>query len=163
MRVRHLPGAVPVALHQRCRRALEQATWRLDTVTGASFRFETSDLVIPELDLWLQDTLAQQAELPSPLRMSWKRLTADRTHRFPWHRDHRKGGAVGVVVNLSRAPVDGGVFEGRLRWETEPAVRICSAPRDVHLFSVDDPHWVHRVTPVRGAVAREVYAGWAGG
>lgn len=157
---RHLVGALPPALYADCRAILATAAWREEPATGPSFAFDTCDLSLPPLDRWIREALGPQLGLGPPYTLQWKRLRPG-IGRFPWHRDHRRGGDVGLVLNLSAGPVQGGVFEQRLRWEQTPAAVIHSQPRDVHTFDVANPRWVHRVTPVVGETDRVVYAGWA--
>ena len=124
----------------------------------------SSDMIWPVLERWIAEqsaALLGHAGLPGPahFRGALKRLQAGPRYRFPWHRDHRGGRLLGMSINLSEAPCEGGVFEQRLRWETEPSVRIHSKPRDLHLFDVSDSRRVHRVTQLT-AGSRVVFAGW---
>ncbi len=154
------PGRLPSGLYDELTTALAAARWAPDDHTGDAFRFDVAAIDAPRFDAWLDDELAPSLGL-LPFRGGWKRLGADPWYRFPWHRDHRRGGDVGVVVNCSAGPVEGGVFEQRCRLTRGAPAVVPSQPRDVHTFDVDDPRWEHRVTPVRGPIARVVYAGWA--
>ena len=159
-----LREALPLALWEDCRDKLREACWRPDVQTGQAFAFDTCALDLPELERWIAEQsagLLGHAGLPGPahFRGALKRLQAGPRYRFPWHRDHRGGRLLGMSINLSEAPCEGGVFEQRLRWETEPSVRIHSKPRDLHLFDVSDSRRVHRVTQLT-AGSRVVFAGW---
>jgi hypothetical protein len=67
---------------------------------------------------------------------------------------------VGLSVNLSREPFSGGVLEIRraVSQQAEYAVPRVAFGSAV-LFRIS-PALRHRVTPVRGGVARTAYAGW---
>lgn len=161
-KVLHLAQVLPAALLERCRERLGAGVWAPDSETGSDFVFDTASVDLPELDAFLAaDHLEVRALCGLSAEVAYegrlKRLSAG--SRFPWHRDHRHGRLVGMSVNLSATRVQGGLFEQRLRWETEAAVVIRSEPGDVHLFDVSDPRLVHRVTAVT-AGQRVVHAGW---
>lgn len=159
----HLRSLIPLELLAWCHERLRDAQWAPDTVTGSAFAFDTTSMSLPRLMDFLDGpaNLRPLLGLKPTARFSGrlKRLGVGPDYRFPWHRDHRHGRLVGMSVNLSEGPVEGGVFEQRLRWEKEPTVCIHSAPGDIHLFDVSDPRWVHRVTPLVSG-ERVVLAGW---
>jgi hypothetical protein len=80
----------------------------------------------------------------------------------PWHADLHAGHQVGMSVNLGAEPFDGGVFEIRRAGTTAPLDAIANVGAgDAILFSIADD-LEHRVTPMRGAVAKTAFAGWFG-
>jgi coenzyme PQQ synthesis protein D (PqqD)/2-oxoglutarate-Fe(II)-dependent oxygenase superfamily protein len=88
------------------------------------------------------------------------RLEPQAGHYDSWHSDASDDRMVGLSVNLTRERFSGGVLEIRravsLQAEyTVPHVTFGSAV----LFRIS-PALRHRVTPVRGGVARAAYAGW---
>jgi hypothetical protein len=90
------------------------------------------------------------------------RVCADRRHFDSWHGDSGAGRQVGMSVNLGREPYEGGVFEIRRRGSTEPLATVANVgPGDAILFSVAGD-LEHRITPMRGAVAKTACAGWFG-
>lgn len=90
------------------------------------------------------------------------RLRADRDHYDSWHADLHAGHQVGMSVNLGAEPFDGGVFEIRRAGTTAPLDAIANVGAgDAILFSIADD-LEHRVTPMRGAVAKTAFAGWFG-
>ena len=90
------------------------------------------------------------------------RLCADRDHYDSWHADLHAGHQVGMSVNLGAEPFQGGVFEIR-RVGTPAALDAIAnvGAGDAILFSIADD-LEHRVTPMRGAVAKTAFAGWFG-
>jgi hypothetical protein len=83
-------------------------------------------------------------------------------HHDSWHSDVHPDRRVGMSINLSPAPFDGGVFEIRDE-ATERAVGALAntGPGDALLFAIDDG-LEHRVTPVTGTAAKTAFAGWFG-
>ena len=88
------------------------------------------------------------------------RLLADREHYDSWHADLHPDHEIGMSVNLGTAPFDGGVFEIRRTDSAEPLAALANVgPGDAILFSIADDV-EHRVTPMRGPVAKTAFAGW---
>jgi hypothetical protein len=83
-------------------------------------------------------------------------------HHDSWHSDVHPDRRVGMSINLSTAPYDGGVFE--IRDEATGAalgVLANTGPGDALLFAIDD-RLEHRVTTVSGTAAKTAFAGWFG-
>jgi len=90
------------------------------------------------------------------------RLLAQREHFDSWHADLQNDHQVGMSVNLSTEPFEGGVFEIRRHDGAEPLAALANVgPGDAILFSIADD-LEHRVTPMRGSVAKTAFAGWFG-
>ncbi len=81
-------------------------------------------------------------------------------HYDSWHDDIADGRRVGVSINLSPAPYQGGVFTIR-RVDSKEIIRPLPnlGPGDVNLFRIDD-NLQHMVTRVEGAAAKTAFAGW---
>jgi hypothetical protein len=88
------------------------------------------------------------------------RLEPRSGHYDSWHSDASDHRMVGLSVNLSRQPYEGGLLEIRraVAAEAEHAVAITGFGSAV-LFRIS-PDLRHRVTEVRGDRPRTVYAGW---
>lgn len=85
--------------------------------------------------------------------------------RLDWHDDTNAGPErrLAMVLQLSDAPCEGGVFELRMKEAERLLVQQANAPvGSLILFRVD-PALSHRVTPVLGGGARRVFAGWLNG
>jgi hypothetical protein len=90
------------------------------------------------------------------------RLSAERDHHDSWHADLHSGHDVGMSVNLGREPFEGGIFEIRRAGDARVLDAIANVGAgDAILFSIDD-ELEHRVTPMRGPVAKTAFAGWFG-
>ena len=90
------------------------------------------------------------------------RLLADREHFDSWHADLHPDHQVGMSVNLGTESFEGGVFEIRRTDTAEPLAAIANVGLgDAILFSIADD-LEHRVTPMRGPVAKTAFAGWFG-
>jgi hypothetical protein len=75
-----------------------------------------------------------------------------------WHDDKADGRILGLNVNLSREPFEGGLFQikgpdGRVRGEVH-----FSEPGEAFLFRIGNG-WKHRLTPLQSGV-RTVAVGW---
>lgn len=91
----------------------------------------------------------------------YRRLPAA-AHHDSWHGDVHPDRRVGMSINLSAAPFEGGVFEIRDEDTERPLGAIGNVgPGDALLFAIADG-LEHRVTDVRGAVAKTAFAGWFG-
>ena len=91
------------------------------------------------------------------------RLDASRGHYDSWHADIDAGHEVGLSLNLSDQPFDGGVFEIRRVGTPQPLASHANVvPGDAILFSIA-ADLEHRVTPMRGAAPKTAFAGWFGG
>jgi len=81
-------------------------------------------------------------------------------HAEDWHDDISGTRRVGMSLNLSSAPFDGGEFE--LRYYGEEAVRLKVhniGPGDAILFPITNT-LQHRVLPVTGSAPKTAFAGW---
>lgn len=122
----------------------------------------TISLLLGRLDFldWLE-----QATGITPLRATMGRLVQTRANgedALEWHNDmdadHRQ---LGLVMNLSDQPFEGGIFEMR-HTGTETPFRTVKhdRPGSIMIFAVN-PNIEHRVTMVESGGPRRVYAGWA--
>jgi len=82
-----------------------------------------------------------------------------RDHFDSWHNDVREGRAVGLSLNLSTAPYEGGVFEIRREGGAALGAIANVGPGDALLFDIEEG-LEHRVSPVVGAHAKTAFAGW---
>jgi hypothetical protein len=88
------------------------------------------------------------------------RLTPDSDDYDSWHSDATSHRLIGLTVNLTDRPYQGGILQLR---DTRSG-RICAevanvVPGDAVLFRIAE--WLtHRVTPVTGTVPRVTFAGW---
>ena len=90
------------------------------------------------------------------------RLEAGGRHFDSWHTDLDESRTLGMSVNLSAEPYEGGVFEIREEGAAPPLTRIANTdPGDAIVFAIEDG-LEHRVTPVKGCVAKTAFAGWFG-
>lgn len=82
-------------------------------------------------------------------------------HFDSWHGDRTDPRRlVGMSVNLSDAPYEGGTFEIRDVTTARPIASLPNVvPGDAILFRLDDD-LEHRVTPVRGTTPKTAFAGW---
>jgi hypothetical protein len=88
------------------------------------------------------------------------RLLADRGHYDSWHSDLLNDHHVGMSINLSAEPYEGGVFEiRRIGTETPLASLPNIGAGDAILFAIADD-LEHRVTPMTGTAAKTAFAGW---
>jgi len=88
------------------------------------------------------------------------RLEPGSGHFDTWHTDDVQDRWIGLTLNLSPAPYEGGRFQ--LRDVTTGALRCDIAnvgPGDAVLFSIG-PTLEHRATPVTGTRVRTTCAGW---
>lgn len=78
-----------------------------------------------------------------------------------WHDDNDSPDRLlGVVINLSDQPFEGGLFELRRKGESEPLFAYRHVqPGSITLFAVRRD-LEHRVLPVTAGGPRRVYAGW---
>lgn len=78
-----------------------------------------------------------------------------------WHDDlTNKGRMLGIVVNLSDSPYDGGIFEMRPKGSVEPLLTCHHVRRGSTLIFAVRPDLEHRVTPLTSGGPRRVYTGW---
>ncbi len=81
-------------------------------------------------------------------------------HHDSWHSDVRHDRRVGMSVNLSPVPYEGGEFEIRVEDARELRGRQVNVGLgDAILFDIADG-LEHRVTDLRGAAAKTAFAGW---
>jgi hypothetical protein len=90
------------------------------------------------------------------------RMVPSEGHFLEWHDDRGSGGLVGMSLNLSPSPYEGGVFQIRDRAAAR-APREAPIPRfgDAILFRIR-ADLEHRLTPLTGARPKFAYAGWFG-
>jgi hypothetical protein len=88
------------------------------------------------------------------------RLLPGEGHRDSWHSDVDGNRRVGLTVNLSEAPFDGGELELRDRQSRSVLWRVHNAgPGDGLLFPIDAA-LQHRIRPMAGTAAKTALAGW---
>jgi hypothetical protein len=88
------------------------------------------------------------------------RLLPGAGHRDSWHDDADGNRLVGLSVNLSEAPFEGGEFQLRTRPDARPLATIANTgPGDAVLFGID-PALEHCIAPMRGTTAKTALAGW---
>lgn len=81
-------------------------------------------------------------------------------HYDSWHDDHEKEQLVGLSLNLSLDPIEGGEFEIRNSNDHKVYGRISESRfGDAHIFDIG-PGLQHRVLPVTGKTGRRNCAGW---
>jgi len=88
------------------------------------------------------------------------RLTPDTDDYDSWHNDVVGHRLIGLTVNLTNRPYQGGILQMR----EDRSGRICAevanvVPGDAVLFRIAEG-LAHRVTPVTGTVPRVTFAGW---
>jgi hypothetical protein len=114
----------------------------------------------------LRDWIEEATGL-SPVRAISGRLAQFRANgcdALGWHNDFGLQDVgnrlLGVVINLSDTPFEGGRFELRRLGETQPIVsHHYDRPGSMMLFAVRRD-LEHRVEPVLGGGPRRIYAGW---
>jgi hypothetical protein len=93
-------------------------------------------------------------------RVYRRRRSSGPGHYYPWHDDVAFGRLVGLSVNLSPEPYDGGLLQMR---DAKTGVIIAEASNpivgDALLFRIS-PQFEHQVTPVTSGGTRTVLAGW---
>ena len=82
-------------------------------------------------------------------------------HHFRWHDDlNHPGRRLGITIDLSERPYEGGLFELRRAKTGEVLLRFRhAAPGSALIFEVS-PGLHHRVLPLTSGGPRRVYAGW---
>jgi hypothetical protein len=88
------------------------------------------------------------------------RLEPQSGHYDSWHSDATDDRLVGLSVNLSREPYEGGAFEIRRAAAAEAEHAVASAGFGSAVLFRISPELRHRVTAVRGERPRTAYAGW---
>lgn len=111
----------------------------------------------------LFDLIDKVAEVEKPMRYFRSRVYEyhpNPDHYDSWHDDDEKGQTVGLSVNLSPDPLEGGEFEIRNASTLEVYKKVSgSGFGDAHIFRIG-PEYQHRVLPVRGSSVRRSCAGW---
>ncbi|HUS20089.1 MAG TPA: 2OG-Fe(II) oxygenase [Terriglobales bacterium] len=81
-------------------------------------------------------------------------------HRDNWHDDFGEGRLIGMSINLSPEPYEGGTFQIKYR-DTDRLIRTLPnlGPGDAILFRLGD-NFLHRVSPIEGAKDKTAFAGW---
>jgi hypothetical protein len=93
-------------------------------------------------------------------RVHLRRASATGGHYYPWHNDVAQERLIGLSVNLSEEPFEGGILELREEASQRIVARVSNAtPGDAVLFRIS-PDLEHHVTPVTTTAARVVLAGW---
>jgi hypothetical protein len=88
------------------------------------------------------------------------RLLPGRGHRDSWHSDADGNRRVGLTINLSEGPFEGGELELRERRSRKVLWRVHNGgPGDGLLFPID-PALQHRIRPMRGTAPKTALAGW---
>ncbi|MDR1989794.1 MAG: 2OG-Fe(II) oxygenase [Acidobacteriaceae bacterium] len=88
------------------------------------------------------------------------RLSPKEGHYDSWHSDVGEGRLVGVSINVSHEPYEGGVLEFRhVDSDTIMAAVENRTVGDAVIFRID-PSLRHRVGPLLGTASRTAYAGW---
>jgi hypothetical protein len=83
-----------------------------------------------------------------------------RSQYYPWHNDVAKGRMVGLSVNLSTTPYEGGLLQIRdARTEAILGEKANVGYGDAMLFRISED-LEHQVTPVTSDAPRLVLAGW---
>ena len=88
------------------------------------------------------------------------RLEPQSGHYDSWHSDAALDRIVGLSVNLSREPYDGGVLEIRRAVVAEAEHTVGSGAFGSAVLFRISPELRHRVTAVHGERPRTAYAGW---
>src|SRR5438552_16205534 len=82
------------------------------------------------------------------------RRLPDLAHHDSWHSDLVEGRQIGMSLNLSARPYEGGIFEIREAATERRLAAIANVgPGDAILFRID-PALEHRVTDVRGVAPK---------
>ena len=93
-------------------------------------------------------------------RVHLRRASPGGGHYFPWHTDAVQQRLVGLSVNLSADPFEGGVLQLRRRRSKSLIAEVENpAAGDAVLFRISRD-LEHHVTPVTTAAPRLVLAGW---
>jgi hypothetical protein len=93
-------------------------------------------------------------------RVHLRRATAGAGHYYPWHSDVAHERLVGLSINLSEQPFEGGVLEIRQEASQQIIARVANpTPGDAVLFRIS-AGLEHHVTPVTTDAPRLVLAGW---
>lgn len=109
-------------------------------------------------------TWLEQATGCTPMRAMAGRLVETRANardELVWHDDSDgRNRLLGVVINLSDPPFEGGTFELRRKGTSENLISFRhTRPGSMMIFAVR-PDLEHRVGPVLAGGPRRVYAGW---
>lgn len=90
------------------------------------------------------------------------RLQPDREDYDSWHADLHPNHQLGMSVNLGTEPFEGGVFQIRRAAATEPLASLANVGSGDAILFLIAAEVEHRVTPMRGSVAKTAFAGWFG-
>lgn len=85
----------------------------------------------------------------------------EKNHQLEWHSDtEQKERLIGISINLSVNPYQGGIFQIRERLSKKITFEVAGKNLgDAHIFRIS-PELQHRVTSTKGNFARIVAAGW---
>ena len=119
------------------------------------------------LDFLMNDPglIRRVEQLTSTPRIGWfhgriYKLTPGTDEAHDWHGDHLTDGEIGVSINLSAQPFEGGLLQLRHVATQAPIGEFANVGRgDCVLFRLGDDV-EHRVLPVTGTVPRAAFAGW---
>lgn len=113
----------------------------------------------PSLLQWLEQVTGLRAL--RGVAGAYAQTRAGAGHALDWHDDRNDPRrALGVVVNLTSQPYEGGLFEMRRKGTAQPLLtHHHTKPGTVLIFAVR-PDLEHRVTPLTAGGPRRVFAGW---
>jgi hypothetical protein len=88
------------------------------------------------------------------------RMSPGKAHLDDWHDDDGQGRLIGISINLSPAPYEGGTFQIKYR-DTGELIRTVPnlVAGDAILFRLGE-NLLHRVTPMEGERDKTAFAGW---
>lgn len=93
-------------------------------------------------------------------RIYRREARAGGAHYYPWHNDVCEGRLIGLSINLSEQPYDGGRLQIREAASGRVITEVATAAfGDAMIFRID-PALEHQVTPVESATPRTALAGW---
>ena len=93
-------------------------------------------------------------------RVQLRQASANGGHYFPWHTDAVQERLVGLSVNLSEHPFEGGILQLRRRRSKSVIAEVDNPTAgDAVIFRISRD-LEHHVTPVTTAAPRLVLAGW---
>ncbi len=162
------PGFLDRQLLEFVDHAARDRTFRpnLHPASGLEQKLE-SNPGITLLDFLMNDPalLRQVEQVTSMPRLGWfhgriYKLTPGTDEGHDWHCDHLSDRELGVSINLSAEPFEGGLLQLRRTQTLEPVGEYANVGRgDCVVFKLSDD-LEHRVLPVTGTVPRVAYAGW---
>jgi len=88
------------------------------------------------------------------------RFAGDAGHHDAWHSDLAEDRQVAVSINLSPEPYEGGVLQIRDTRLKQIVSEVCNVGLGDALIFRLSPGFQHRITEVKGTVAKTTFAGW---